>query len=158
MLGEEQMMTKFRLLIIEEHKAVRQALETRLRSSPLIEVVGAMGTAGAMSIVGAAGALSHPADRHLNGRKSSPDIALLSIKRGNDRQLDVTLDLVKRLVRWGAAVIVLTSYADDVERELLLQAGASRYLLKDVNTPQLIAEIEGVIAEKARAAEAALAL
>jgi DNA-binding NarL/FixJ family response regulator len=138
-----KMVTKSRLLIIEEHKAVRQALETRLRSSPFIEVVGTMTTADALSCL---------SDGRLNGHKPYLDIVLLSVKRGNDRQLDLTLELVKRLVRWGAAVIVLASYADEVERELLLQAGASRYLLKDVNTPQLIAEIEAVVTEKAKTA------
>jgi DNA-binding NarL/FixJ family response regulator len=136
------MMRKFRLLIIEEHKAVRQALQTRLRASPTIDVVDA---------------IARLADDHLNGHHPHPDIALLSVQRGNDRQLARTLDLVKRLVRTGTAVIVLTSYADEIERELLLQAGASRYLLKDVNTPQLIAEIERAIAEKAKAESRALA-
>jgi DNA-binding NarL/FixJ family response regulator len=129
-------MKKFRLLIIEEHRAVRQALQTRLRSSPTIDVVDAV---------------PRLSDDHTNGHHPHPDVALLSVLRGNDRQLARTLDLVKRLVRTGTAVIVLTSYADEVERELLLQAGASRYLLKDVNTPQLITEIEHVIAEKAKA-------
>jgi DNA-binding NarL/FixJ family response regulator len=141
MLGDDQMRTKIRLLIIEEHRAVRRALETRLRSSPLLEVVGA---------------IPRLADDFLNGHQS-PDVALLSMKRGSLQSFDRILHLVRRLGERGTAVLILTPYADDIERELLLQAGASRYLLQNVNTPQLIAEIELANAERAKVANTTLA-
>jgi CheY-like chemotaxis protein len=53
---------------------------------------------------------------------------------------------VRALVRQGAAVIILSPYADELEREQLLHAGACRYLLKNINTPELISEIEDVSA------------
>jgi DNA-binding NarL/FixJ family response regulator len=135
------MTSKIRLLIIEEHKAVRHALETRLRSSLVVEVISA---------------IPRVPDGVLNGSMPNADVTLLSVELGKNRQSDVVVDMVQRLVRWGAAVIVLTPYADDVERELLLHAGASRYLLKNVNTPQLIAEIEQVNTERAMAASLVL--
>jgi DNA-binding NarL/FixJ family response regulator len=134
-MGADYMNTKIRLLIIEEHKAVRQALETRLRSSPSIEVMAALHQAAAGD---------------LNGHPALPDVALVSIRRGGDRHLFKVLELVSYLAHKGTGVIVLAPFADDIERELLLHAGASRYLLKDVNTPQLIAEIELVHAERAK--------
>ncbi len=141
------MMRKIRLMIIEEHKAVRQALLTRLRSSPLIEVIDVFHHIG--------DALPHAAESaSLNGHQRPADVALLSIKQSGDRYFERTLKLTENLVSRGTAVIVLAPYADDIEQELLLQAGASRYLLKNVNTPKLIAEIEQVNKERAKAAVA----
>ena len=42
---------------------------------------------------------------------------------------------------------MLTSYAEDDEREAALAAGASRYLLKHIDTARLLSEIEAVAAE-----------
>ena len=64
--------------------------------------------------------------------------------------LDATIDSVACLTQAGTAVIILTPYADDIERELVLHAGAYRYLLKDINSPQLISEIIEVANEQAR--------
>lgn len=137
-------MTKIRLLIIEEHKAVRQALLTRLRSSPMIEVIDVLPHIG--------DALPRAAESSLNGHKQRADVALLSTKRAGERPFEQTIQLLENLVAQGTAVIVLAPFADDIEQERLLQAGASRYLLKNVNTPQLIAEIEQVNTERAKTA------
>jgi DNA-binding NarL/FixJ family response regulator len=44
-------------------------------------------------------------------------------------------------------IIVLTSYSDSDERESALQAGARRYLLKNIDTARLLIEIEAVAGE-----------
>jgi DNA-binding NarL/FixJ family response regulator len=127
-------MDKVRLLIIDEHEAVRNALATRLRSSPSIDVVGTA--------------------RQINGKprpeESVADVALFGLKSSSDFDLDATIAVVEELTMQGTAVIILTSYADDIERELLLRAGAYRYLLKTINSTQLIAEIQEVAEETAR--------
>lgn len=126
-------MSKVRLLIIDEHEAVRKALARRLDSAPTIEVV----------------ATAH----HLELGKAQPehraDVALFGLRSASDMALDVTIEVVKELTYRGTAVIVLTSYADDIERELLLSSGAYRYLLKTINSNQLIAEIMEVADEMA---------
>jgi DNA-binding NarL/FixJ family response regulator len=127
-------MDKVRLLIIDEHEAVRQALATRLSSTPTIEVVAA--TQGIETFQNSFNGLS--------------DVALLGLRSSSDVDLDVTIGIVERLTEWGTAVIILTSYADDIEREMVLHAGAYRYLLKDINSPQLIAEIIQVAHEQAK--------
>jgi DNA-binding NarL/FixJ family response regulator len=43
------------------------------------------------------------------------------------------------------SIVVLTSYLDADEQEEALQAGAARYLLKDIDTPQLAREIEAAV-------------
>jgi DNA-binding NarL/FixJ family response regulator len=121
------------VFIIEEHTAVRQALELCLRSSPGMNVVSAVGTV---------------AEANLARSIRRPDVALLGMKRSDHRAFDLTVETVKGLARWGTAVIILASYSDDFERALLLQAGARRYLVKDINSAELIAAIEGVAEER----------
>ena len=121
------------VFIIEEHTAVRQALELCLRSSPGMSVVSAVGTV---------------AEANLARSIRRPDVALLGMKRSDNRAFDLTVETVKGLARWGTAVIILASYSDDFERALLLQAGARRYLVKDINSAELIAAIEGVAEER----------
>lgn len=124
-------MGKVQLLIIDEHEAVRKALARRLDSAPAIEVVATV--------------------HHLELGEVQPerraDVALFGLRSATDMALDVTIEVVKELTLRGTAVIVLTSYADDIERELLLQSGAYRYLLKNINSNQLIAEILDVADE-----------
>ena len=127
-------MDKVRLLIIDEHEAVRRALATRLGSTASIEVV-----ATAQDIH--APELSH---------SGNSDVALLGLKSSSGVDLDMTIGTVERLTRSGTAVIILTSYADAIERELVLHAGAYRYLLKNINSPQLISEIIEVAHEQTR--------
>jgi len=127
-------MDKVRLLIIDEHEAVRQALATRLSSTPTIEVVAA----------------AHDIDTSRKSFNGLSDVALLGLKSSSDMDLDMTIGTVERLTKAGTAVIILTSFADDIERELVLHAGAFRYLLKDINSPQLISEIIEVAHEQTK--------
>jgi DNA-binding NarL/FixJ family response regulator len=127
-------MEKVQLLIIDEHEAVRNALATRLSSTPTIEVVATIHNLNQ----------EHPDD---NG---SADVALYGLKSSSDADLDATIAVVENLTCRGTAVIILTSYADDIERELLLKSGAYRYLLKTINSNQLIAEILEVANEMSR--------
>lgn len=123
------MIPKIRLFIIDEHTAVCQALMTRLRSSPLVEVVGSASQLPPIFYI---------------APNYRPNVVLLGLTRRDTREPERVEGMVRQMVQWGIAVVVLTSYADDTERERLLRAGARRYLLKDINTPPLISEIEKV--------------
>ncbi len=46
---------------------------------------------------------------------------------------------------YGAGLIVLTTYAVDDERKLIMDAGAKRYLLKNIDSRRLIAEINAIV-------------
>ncbi len=76
-----------------------------------------------------------------------PQVAILGLAGGNEPSEDC-LTLVRRLTRQGTAVVALVSYMDDRVREKIVKAGARRCLLKNINTPQLIAAIEQVAAER----------
>ena len=111
------------LLIIEEHMAVRNALETRLRSAQTISTVTAVN------------ALDVGLDYV---QTQMPGVVLLGCKGNLNEELVKLTDVVRQMVKANTAVIIFAPYANEIEREALLQAGASRYLLKNINTPQLI--------------------
>ena len=119
---------KIRLLIIEAHSAVRRALGLRLRAVASMDVVATVA-----SLVEAETAVY----------QHQPDCILLGLSGLGHDHLRQPVRTVARLAK-NTAVIVLVPYADDLARELFLQAGASRYLLKNIDTTQLIHEIEQV--------------
>jgi NarL family two-component system response regulator LiaR len=115
-----------RLLIIEEHEGVRRALAARLASAD-VQIVGSTGD-------------------HAEGLRQAldlrPDVILLELKGPNSRWLELIRQLSE--ARLMDRVIVLTSYPDDEERRLVLQAGARDYLLKDLDSKHLIQAIQEV--------------
>ena len=126
-------MEKVMLLILDQHAAVRHALAVRLRSANDIEIIGT----GPTALPAAEGAL--PEHAH---------VAIVGIQESSDLELGNIVNLVRQLAGNGTSVLALTSFIDDYSRELVMNAGASRYLLKNINTPQLIDEIHAVVAEK----------
>ena len=129
-------MKKIRLLIIDENSAVRQALETRLRAFEQIELLAV--------------ARDFP-EGVILARELRPDIILLEPKVRYDYGHDPIVHLGKlvngRTPGYSPGIIVLTSYMDEIEREAVLIAGAHRYLLKDIDSTRLVAEIEAVNSE-----------
>ncbi|MCP4423040.1 MAG: response regulator transcription factor [Chloroflexi bacterium] len=133
-------MNDIRLLIIEEHTAVRDALQVRLQSSSNLDVIAAHKRV-----------TDWDAQRPLllSPDKANADVVLLGLKSSGYRPLSATINDIRSFERCGTAVIVLASVADDIERELVFQAGAQSYLLKDINSTQLIAEIKALAAARA---------
>jgi two-component system, NarL family, response regulator DevR len=127
-------MKKIRLLIIDENSAVRQALETRLRAFEQIELLAV--------------ACDFP-EGVILARELHPDVILLEPKVRYDYGHDPIVHLGKLANgrtpgSRSPGIIVLTSYMDEIEREAALIAGAHRYLLKEIDSAWLVAEIEAV--------------
>jgi DNA-binding NarL/FixJ family response regulator len=120
----KQSMDRTRLVIIDEHEAVRQALISRLQQTGELEVVGSTGSIEE-------GLLQVEALR--------PNVVLLETKRSDG----MGLETCRRIVRSHSdtTVIVLTSYEDEEERQAVYMAGAARYILKDIDSAQLLCEI-----------------
>lgn len=125
-------MEPVRLLIIEEHQAVRKALVARLNATKEIVVVASTSS------------IEEGLELACQYR---PDVTLLGLTQNSNRDLGKTIQQVADLIKCGTAVIVLASYADDAERELFMKTGTYRYLMKNINSSHLIAEIEIVAAE-----------
>ena len=82
-----------------------------------------------------------------------PDVILLELKRSlRDEALEPSADPIRAITELSTSgasrVIVLTSYLDEAEKITALDAGARRYLLKDIDTARLVAEIEQVVHEQ----------
>lgn len=124
---------KIRIIIVERHAAVRRALRKRLSATSHLDVLAAVPEpVAALAYLPS----SAPADKD-----SESIVVLLGLQNGPDEELFRTLTLVEQMAH-SAAVIVLAPYADEVERLLLQQAGASNYLLKYIDSNRLILEIE----------------
>lgn len=118
---------RIKVLIIDRHEAVRRALRIRLSAQLQLEVVGVA---------------SAPEEALEFLVASRPDVILFGLQNGTDEDLFQTAIAVRDMVKLAPTVIVLAPYVDSIERELLLQAGAKRYLLKHINSNNLIHEIE----------------
>ena len=125
-------MKKIKVLIVDEYVVVRQALAARLGSFPHIDVLDT-----AIDI-------REGIDK---ARTLSPDVILLELKGPSTLLINPVREMHDALAGHPAGIIVLTSYAEDDEREAALAAGASRYLLKHIDTARLLSEIEAVVAE-----------
>ncbi|MFP4343802.1 MAG: response regulator transcription factor [Anaerolineales bacterium] len=111
-----------RILILEEHEMVRQALQERLDDAAGLEVVSSVGEYGR--------AVQEAQAVH-------PEVILMEIK--TTAGLATLQALRSALPR--AAVLVLTSYPDAREEEHVLALGARAYLLKTLNTASLVQAI-----------------
>ena len=116
-----------RLLIIDDHEGVREALRARLDAMPDLDVIGCTGC------------WETGLDQAL---RLEPDVVLLETKRADGEGLEALSCLADQCI--SADVVVLTSYADAEERARARSQGAVRYLLKDIDTTQLIREIQSL--------------
>ncbi len=114
-----------KLLIIDNHSLVREALEKRLQTAVGLEIVGSLG---------------RYAEAVQQARVLAPDVILLETK--TPEGLETLMTLRQRLP--NTAVIVLTSYPDSREEDQVRQIGAARYLLKTLDTRSLVREIRTV--------------
>ena len=79
--------------------------------------------------------------------KNTAVISLLGLASDSNVNPQQTEKMVAELVQQGTAVIVLAPYINDTEHKLALAAGAKRYLLKTINSNELVEEITAVYNE-----------
>ena len=114
-----------RVVIIDENGPARVMLARRLASFlPDLEVVGSTGD-------------SEEGLRQI--QEYAPDIVLLDIKMKRADGLETCRRACS--INGKANVVVLTSYIEHQERKMAYEAGASGYLLKEVDTPKLVQRI-----------------
>lgn len=122
-----------RVLIVDDHAEVRQALRRRLSYAPDISIVGDVSEAEqALATVSAL----------------KPDVVLMESKRSDGRGLE--------LIHWiaqnypASLIIVLTSYPTEWECWAARRAGARQYLLKDIGSAELVEHIRQAVADHAK--------
>jgi len=118
-----------RLLLVDDHAVVREGLRAFLRLQPDLEVCGE--AADGDSAVRLAESLH-------------PDVVLLDLVMPSGDGLSALQAIRQRAP--SARVLVLTSYADDAQLFAAMEAGATGYMLKDVEPDALAAAIREVAA------------
>jgi DNA-binding NarL/FixJ family response regulator len=117
-----------RVLIVDDHPAVREALTIRIAAQADLEVCGEAGDANEALRLAAA---------------TDPDVAVIDIalKAGNG------IDLIKRLKARNDKfrAIVWSMYSEDLYAERALRAGAMGYINKEQATTRIIEAIRQVL-------------
>lgn len=114
-----------KLLIVESHNLVREALAKRLGTAVGLEIATSTG---------------RHADILQKAQTFTPDVILLETKTPEGLKILRTL----RQALPKSAVIVLTSYPDSREEDEVREIGATSYLLKTLDTKSLVHEIRTV--------------
>jgi NarL family two-component system response regulator LiaR len=119
-------MKRLRVLLVDDHKVVRQGIAHLLELDEGIEVVGEAETGE---------------DALAEANLKRPDVVLMDIRIPGMDGIEATRQLKK--AHPDMDVVMLTSYADDYVPEAI-EAGASGYLLKSVDYNELSQAIRAV--------------
>jgi DNA-binding NarL/FixJ family response regulator len=117
-------LTQATIYIVDEHESVRSALAERL------------GHASDLRVIGHSGTLEVVVDEV---RESKPSIVLLEVKRKDGMGLEILRQLAA--LPEPPRLAVLTSYPTQWEEDAATRAGAEVYLLKDIDSEDLIDQI-----------------
>ena len=120
-------MTAIRVLIADDHAVVRQGLRTFLDLQEDVEVVGEAGD-GHEALDAA--------------RATRPDVVLMDVVMPELDGVEATRRIVAELP--GTRVLALTSFLDEDRVLPAVRAGATGYLLKDVQPAELVRAIRTV--------------
>lgn len=115
-----------KVLIVDDHRVVREGLRRMLELDNTIEVIGEAGN-GEEAISKATSLL--------------PDVILMDLKMPVMDGISATSQIKEKLP--GANVLMLTLYAEDFVKQAI-EAGVSGYLLKDSDCEQIIKAIHEV--------------
>lgn len=130
-MKRNQAKKRARILVVDDHPAVREALVSRIDRQPDMEVCGEAADANE--------ALQLATD-------ARPDAAVVDItlKAGNG------LDLIKRIKarKHNVRMLVWSMHSESLYAERALRAGALGYINKDQATTQIIEAIRQVLAGK----------
>ncbi|UCF61038.1 MAG: response regulator transcription factor [Anaerolineaceae bacterium] len=110
-----------RLYIVDEHDSVRSALADRLSRATGFTVLGHSGDANQVLE---------------DIQAQEPDVVLLEVKRSDGMGLEIMRQISE--LSDPPCLVVLTSYPTEWEEEAAIRAGATSYLLKDLDTEELI--------------------
>src|SRR5262245_53360475 len=136
-MGRKKPENRARVLIVDDHPAVREALALRIGRQPDLEVCGeAADTGEALRLVA----------------ETQPDVAVvdISLKTGNG------IDLIKRIRDRNdhVRILVWSMHSESLYAERALRSGALGYITKDQATDRIVEAMRRVLAGKVWLSEA----
>jgi len=120
-------MTKQRILLVDDHEVVRLGLRALLERHSQFEVVAEASTAR---------------DAIEQVEKYSPDVVVMDIRLPGGSGIEACEEISEK--HPNTKVIMLTSYAEDEMLFSAIRAGASGYVLKQIEGEGLVRAIEAV--------------
>jgi two-component system, NarL family, response regulator DevR len=120
-------MVKQRILLVDDHEVVRLGLKALLERHPQFEVVGEAGSARE--------ALEQVENNH-------PDVVVMDIRLPGTSGIEACEEITSRFPE--TRVLMLTSYAEDEMLFSAIRAGASGYILKQIDGEELVRALEAV--------------
>jgi len=120
-------MAKQRIVLVDDHEVVRLGLKSLLERHPQFEVIGEAGSA-------------REAIEQVATLK--PEIVLMDIRLPGTSGIEACEEIINRFP--GTKVVMLTSYAEDEMLFSAIRAGASGYILKQIESDALIKALESV--------------
>jgi two-component system, NarL family, response regulator DevR len=116
-----------RVLLVDDHEVVRAGLRALLDAQDGIDVVGEVGSAA-------------DAVRHVGF--DAPDVVVMDVRLPDGSGVEATRKIRDR---WpDVAVLILSSFADEEALMSSIEAGASGYLLKRVDTDAIVNAVRAV--------------
>lgn len=112
--------TPVKLMLVDDHVVVRRGLKALLELDQTFAVVAEAGSA---------------AEALEQARRTRPDVVIMDVRLPDGSGVEVCREI--RSERPATRVIMLTSYPDDEAMATSVLAGASGYLLKDLNEEAL---------------------
>jgi two-component system response regulator DevR len=120
-----------KVFIMDDHEVVRRGLIDLVSAEPDMEVVGEAGTA---------------AEALARIPQTKPDIAVLDVRLPDGNGVEVCRDIRTELP--DTQCLMLTSYADDEALFDAIMAGATGYVLKDIQGTDLLDAIRTIASGK----------
>jgi DNA-binding NarL/FixJ family response regulator len=120
-------MIKQRILLVDDHEVVRLGLKSLLERHPQFEIVGEAASARE--------ALEQVENNH-------PDVVVMDIRLPGTSGIEACEEITSRFPE--TRVLMLTSYAEDEMLFSAIRAGASGYVLKQIDGEELVRALEAV--------------
>jgi NarL family two-component system response regulator LiaR len=118
---------KIRLLIVDDHKMVREGLRAFLAPTPGFEVVGEA---------------SNGVEAIEQTLRLKPDLVLLDLMMPGKDGIQATLEIKQQLP--DTKILIITSFVEESKVIAAIKAGASGYLLKDSSPLEIETAIQNI--------------